>query len=119
MCCSIGGAGIVEPMKGHPGYSAVGNGAAEVSAGRGLHDAMVDWLVDVGHVVTAGLPNWQGFVGKFLGVVLAVLWRSFHRSLFWNGFSNLFLGTQKVAIGSCMCFQANCGEIQPGFMRYY
>ena len=48
-----------------------------------------------------------------------VLWRSFHRSLFWNGFSSLFLGTQKVAIGSCMCFQANCGEIQPGFMRYY
>ena len=28
-----------------------------------------------------------------------------------NGFSGLFLGTQKVAIGSCMCFQASCGEI--------
>ena len=34
-------------------------------------------------------------------------------------FFKFVLGTQKVAIGSCMCFQANCGEIQPGFMGYY
>ena len=47
-----------------------------------------------------------------------VPWRSFHRSLYWNGFSGPFLGTQKVALGSCMCFQAGCGEIQPCFMRY-
>ena len=46
------------------------------------------------------------------------LWRSFHRNLYWNGFSGLFLGTQKVAIGSCICFQARCGEIQCCFMRY-
>ena len=39
------------------------------------------------------------------------LWRALHGSLYWNGFSGLFLGTQKVASGSCMCFQASCGEI--------
>ena len=38
------------------------------------------------------------------------LWRSFQRHLYWNGFSGLFLGTQK--------FQASCGEIQRCFMRY-
>ena len=26
-------------------------------------------------------------------------------------FQVCFLGTQKVAIGSCMCFQASCGEM--------
>ena len=54
----------------------------------------------------------------FLSTRYLELWRSFHRSLYWNGFSGPFLGTQKVALGSCMCFQAGCGEIQPCFMRY-
>ena len=38
-----------------------------VRQAEGLLDAPGDWLVQ-----TAGPPNWLGYIGKFLGAVLAV-----------------------------------------------
>ena len=40
----------------------------------------------------------------------SILWRSFHRSLYWNAFSGPFLETREVAMDSCS-LQASCGEI--------